>query len=56
MPISGHGEIIKMTTVIINDLAVEAVAGDGLLDLARRNRAHIGFVCDGNGLVYDLRM
>ncbi len=39
-----------MTTVIINDVAVEALPGDGLLDVARRNRAHIGFVCDGNGL------
>lgn len=39
-----------MTTIIINDKLVEAVPGEGLLSAARRNRAHIGFVCDGNGL------
>ena len=37
-------------SVIINDVEVVAVPGDGLLEVARRNRAHIGFVCNGNGL------
>ncbi len=39
-----------MTNVIINDEPVEADLGEGLLNVARRNRSHIGFVCDGNGL------
>lgn len=39
-----------MADLIINDVPVEANLGEGLLMVARRNRAHIGFVCDGNGL------
>lgn len=39
-----------MPTVIINDTAYEAQIGERLLDVARRNAAHIGFVCDGNGV------
>ncbi len=39
-----------MPTVIINDVAFEANTGERLLDIARRNAAHIGFVCDGNGI------
>lgn len=39
-----------MVEVTINDVVVEAEAGDGLLDVARRHKAHIGFVCNGNGL------
>lgn len=38
-----------MPTVIINDVAMEAQLGERLLDVARRNAAHIGFFCDGNG-------
>jgi ferredoxin len=37
-------------TVIINDVALEAKVGERLLNVARRNAAHIGFVCDGNGI------
>jgi ferredoxin len=37
-------------TVIINDVALEAKVGEKLLNVARRNAAHIGFVCDGNGI------
>ncbi len=39
-----------MRNLIINDELVEADLGEGLLAVARRNRSHIGFVCDGNGL------
>jgi ferredoxin len=39
-----------MPTVIINDVELEARVGEKLLSVARRNAAHIGFVCDGNGL------
>ncbi|WP_298821693.1 2Fe-2S iron-sulfur cluster-binding protein [Chloroflexus sp.] len=38
-----------MTTVTINDVEMEARPGERLLDIARRNGAHIGFVCDGTG-------
>jgi ferredoxin len=37
-------------TIIINDKPVEADLGEGLLTVARREKAHIGFICDGNGL------
>jgi ferredoxin len=36
-------------TITINDQQVSAQAGERLLDVARREQAHIGFVCDGNG-------
>lgn len=39
-----------MPSVIINDVEMEARAGERLLNVARRNAAHIGFVCDGNGV------
>lgn len=39
-----------MPTVIINDVEMEAKLGERLLNVARRNAAHIGFVCDGNGV------
>jgi ferredoxin len=39
-----------MPTVEINDVAMEALPGERLLDIARRNAAHIGFYCDGQGL------
>ena len=39
-----------MPTVEINDVAMEALPGERLLDIARRNAAHIGFYCDGLGL------
>lgn len=39
-----------MPTVIVNDVALEAKVGERLLNVARRNAAHIGFVCDGNGI------
>lgn len=38
-----------MTTVTINDVEMEARPGERILDIARRNGAHIGFVCDGTG-------
>ncbi|MFN3373391.1 MAG: 2Fe-2S iron-sulfur cluster-binding protein [Chloroflexus sp.] len=38
-----------MTTVMINDVEMEARPGERILDIARRNGAHIGFVCDGTG-------
>lgn len=39
-----------MPSVIINDVELEARVGERLLNVARRNAAHIGFVCDGNGI------
>lgn len=39
-----------MPTVIINDVAYEAMAGERLLTIARRNAAHIGFACDDQGI------
>jgi ferredoxin len=39
-----------MPTVVMNDSKVEAQIGEVLLNVARREAAHIGFVCDGNGL------
>lgn len=39
-----------MLTVVINDQPMEAQAGERLLAVARRNAAHIGFVCDGRGM------
>lgn len=39
-----------MTKIIINDVAMEGAVGETLLTVARRNAAHIGFVCDGRGI------
>lgn len=39
-----------MPSVIINDVEMEARLDERLLSVARRNAAHIGFVCDGNGI------
>jgi ferredoxin len=39
-----------MPKVEINDEVMEATLGERLLNVARRNAAHIGFGCDGNGL------
>lgn len=38
-----------MATVILNDVAMNAKVGERLLNVARRNAAHIGFVCDNAG-------
>lgn len=38
-----------MPTVTINDVEMEARPGERILDIARRNGAHIGFVCNGTG-------
>lgn len=38
-----------MATVIVNDVEMTARPGECILDIARRNSAHIGFVCDGTG-------
>lgn len=39
-----------MPTIIINGSAVEARVGERLLNVARRNAAHIGFVCDSRAV------
>ncbi|PDV99686.1 2Fe-2S iron-sulfur cluster-binding protein [Candidatus Chloroploca asiatica] len=39
-----------MPKVIINDVEMEAKPGERLVSVARRNAAHIGFVCGGNGV------
>ncbi|NJN15626.1 MAG: (2Fe-2S)-binding protein [Oscillochloris sp.] len=39
-----------MVQIEINDEVMEAQLGERLLNIARRNDAHIGFYCDGNGL------
>ncbi len=36
-----------MPKVIINDVSCDAQVGERLVDVARRNAAHIGFVCEG---------
>ncbi|NWJ47824.1 MAG: (2Fe-2S)-binding protein [Chloroflexi bacterium] len=38
-----------MPKVVINDEEFEGAEGDLLLDIARRNGSHIGFMCNGNG-------
>ncbi len=38
-----------MPTVIMNDVAMEAKVGERLLNVGRRNAAHIGFWCDSAG-------
>lgn len=38
-----------MTTLILNDVAMEAKVGERMLNVARRNAAHIGFACDSAG-------
>jgi len=39
-----------MPRVIINNEQYQAAEGELLLDVARRNGAHIGFVCNANGI------
>lgn len=39
-----------MPKITINDESMDAQVGERLLDVARKNAAHIGFVCDGRGL------
>ncbi len=39
-----------MPKITINDETMDAQVGERLLDVARKNTAHIGFVCDGRGL------
>jgi len=36
-------------TLMINDVAMESKVGERLLNVARRNAAHIGFMCDNAG-------
>jgi ferredoxin len=38
-----------MLTMIINDVVMEAKVGERVLNVARRNAAHIGFICDNAG-------
>jgi ferredoxin len=38
-----------MATVIINDAVMESKVGERVLNIARRNAAHIGFVCHHTG-------
>lgn len=39
-----------MPTVVVNGVALEAKLGERLVDVSRRNGAHVGFVCDGKGI------
>lgn len=39
-----------MSQVTINDETFEGIVGERLIDVARRNAAHVGFLCDGLGL------
>jgi ferredoxin len=39
-----------MPTVVVNGVAMEAQIGERLIDVARRNGAHVGFVCNGAGI------
>ena len=38
-----------MPTVVVNGVTMEAKVGERLIDVARRNGAHVGFVCNGAG-------
>lgn len=38
-----------MATIIMNDQPMEGKVGERLLNVARRNAAHIGFICDNAG-------
>jgi|GEM_PF-2128324 len=38
-----------MSEAIINGQTLEAEIGKSILDVARRNGSHMGFVCDGAG-------
>lgn len=44
-----------MPTVIVNDESMEYETGERLLAVARRNAAHIGFVCDGRAICQTCR-
>lgn len=37
-------------TIYINDKPCEAQVGDLLLSIAKQNKAHIGYICGGNGI------
>lgn len=39
-----------MPTVVVNGVAMEAKIGERLIDVARRNGAHVGFICNGAGV------
>ncbi|NNJ11659.1 (2Fe-2S)-binding protein [Chloroflexales bacterium ZM16-3] len=39
-----------MPMVVVNGVTMEAKVGERLIDVARRNGAHIGFVCNGAGI------
>jgi len=39
-----------MPTVVMNGVAMEAQLGERLIDAARRNGAHVGFICNGAGI------
>lgn len=39
-----------MPTLVLNDQELNTQIGELILNVARREAAHIGFVCDGNGL------
>lgn len=36
--------------IYINDMACEAQPGDILLDVAKRSKSHIGYICGGSGI------
>ncbi|MEI8164918.1 MAG: 2Fe-2S iron-sulfur cluster-binding protein [Chloroflexales bacterium] len=39
-----------MPTVVVNGVSLEGKLGERLIDVARRNGAHVGFVCNGAGI------
>ena len=39
-----------MPTIVVNGVTMEAKVGERLIDVARRNGAHVGFVCNGAGV------
>ncbi|MEI7644839.1 MAG: 2Fe-2S iron-sulfur cluster-binding protein [Chloroflexales bacterium] len=39
-----------MPTVVMNGVAMEGKVGERLIDVARRNGAHVGFICNGAGI------
>jgi ferredoxin len=52
---SYKGDRIMAGTVIINDETLEYEPGERLLPVARRNAAHIGFVCNGQAICQTCR-
>ncbi len=45
-----NGQWGSLMHMYINDVEVEAQPGDVLLDVAKKNNCHIGYICGGSGI------